>query len=83
MRILRVAAWLVALGCFLTVTAWAADLDYSGVPGKWKRGAKGKAAESGSKTPAKEVKKEAPQERTITITMPEDQMKPKKIRKEP
>jgi len=36
----RVAAGLVVLFCFLTSVAAGADVTYSGVPGKWKKGSK-------------------------------------------
>ena len=36
----RVAAGLVVLFCFLSSVAAGADVTYSGVPGKWKKGSK-------------------------------------------
>lgn len=36
----RIAAGLVTLFCFLTSVAAGADVTYSGVPGKWKKGSK-------------------------------------------
>lgn len=68
----RVAAGLVVLCWFLTSVAAGADVTYSGVPGKWKKGskvakAKDKAAESEAPTEA------APKEkgkRTMTIPAP-------------
>jgi hypothetical protein len=57
----RIAAGLVTLFCFLTSMAAGADLTYSGVPGKWKKGAKGAktaAAESESTPDAKKKNNE-------------------------
>ena len=44
MRFLRVATWLVALSFSLASLGWAAEVTYSGVPGKWRRGTKGATA---------------------------------------
>ena len=59
MRIWRIGAGLAALCFFLTSVAAGADLTYSGVPGKWKRTAKG-AKDTGSEAggEAKEDQKE-------------------------
>jgi hypothetical protein len=40
MSLWRLAAVLVVLVCFLTSVAAGADITYSGVPGKWKKGSK-------------------------------------------
>ena len=57
----RIAAGLVTLFCFLTSMAAGADVTYSGVPGKWKKGAKGgqdrTAAESEATPDAKKKAK--------------------------
>jgi hypothetical protein len=44
MRLLRVTTWLVALIFSLSSLCWAAEVTYSGVPGKWQRGTKGAKA---------------------------------------
>ena len=50
MRFLKVATWLVVLIFSLSSLGWAAEVTYSGIPGKWHRGAKG------AKTSAPEAK---------------------------
>ncbi len=58
----KVAAAVVALCFFLTSLAAGGDLTYSGVPGKWKKGAKGaktEAAESESTPDAKKKNNDA------------------------
>jgi hypothetical protein len=68
MRYLRVAACLVALIFACASMATGAEVTYSGVPGKFKRGAKGaKASESAA------ADKETPKEkgkRTMTVPKP-------------
>ncbi len=68
----RVAAGLVFLFYFLGSVAAGADLTYSGVPGKWKKGSKvakekDQAAETGA--PAPEASKEKGK-RTMVIPAP-------------
>ncbi|MCL4501981.1 MAG: hypothetical protein M1438_09000 [Deltaproteobacteria bacterium] len=70
MRYLRIAACLAALIFAFSSTATGAEVTYSGVPGKFKRGAKG-AKEKSSESEAAD--KEAPQEkgkRTMTVPAP-------------
>jgi hypothetical protein len=70
MRYVKVAACLAALIFSLSSMATGAEVTYSGVPGKWKRGAKGakeKAAESESQD--KEASKEKGK-RTMTVPKP-------------
>jgi len=60
MALLRVAACLVALLFACAPLAGAADVTYSGIPGKWRRGTKGTkntAAEPAAKPKAKGTKK--------------------------
>ena len=82
----RVAAWLVALCFFLTSPAVGADkFTYSGIPGKWKRQSKdSKNQGSQSESPTQEAEK-APQkkERTFTVTVPEEVVRPRKAPKQP
>ena len=57
----RIAAGLVTLFCFLASMAAGADLTYSGVPGKWKKGskvAKDKNKAGESEAPPPEASKE-------------------------
>ncbi len=42
----RIAGGVAVLFCFLGSVAAGADLTYSGVPGKWKKGAKGANAKA-------------------------------------
>lgn len=51
MSFLRVATWMVALIFSLSSLGWAAEVMYSGIPGKWQRSTKG-------------VKATAPEEKT-------------------
>ncbi len=68
----RVAAGLVVLFCFLASVAAGADVTYSGVPGKWKKGSK--VAKDRDKTAESEAPAEvAPKEkgkRTMIIPAP-------------
>jgi hypothetical protein len=67
---MKIAACLAALIFSLSSVAMATDCTYSGVPGKWKRGAKG-AKEKASESEASD--KEAPKEkgkRTMTVPAP-------------
>jgi hypothetical protein len=70
MSCLRVAACLAVLLFSFSSMSMGADLTYSGVPGKWKRGAraskdKAPEAEAGPKEPGKEKGK-----RTLTGPRP-------------
>ncbi len=70
MRFLRIAACLAALIFSLSSLAMGAECTYSGVPGKWKRSAKGaKDKASESEAPDKEAPKEKGK-RTITGPAP-------------
>ena len=70
MRYLKIAACLAALIFSLSSLATGAEVTYSGVPGKWKRGAKGaKDKASESEAPAKEAPKEKGK-RTTTVPAP-------------
>lgn len=66
----RVAAGLVVLFCFLTSVAAGADVTYSGVPGKWKKGSK--VAKDKDKAGESEAQTQAPQKEKVkkTITVP-------------
>ncbi len=57
MRFLRIAACLAALFFSLSTLAGGAEVTYSGVPGKWKRGTKSaKAAPSEAEAKPKETR---------------------------
>jgi hypothetical protein len=82
----RVAAGLVALCFFLTSPAVGADkFTYSGIPGKWRRSSKdSKNQGSQAESPTQEAEK-APQkkERTLTVTIPEEVVRPRKAPNQP
>jgi hypothetical protein len=84
-RFLRVVAAVAALFCFLTWGAGAADkFVYSG--GKWKRASKA-AKDKSAAAPEKDGKhqdagQEPKKERTITICIPEEYLRPQKATKE-
>lgn len=76
----RVAAGLVVLFCFLTTLAAGADVTYSGVPGKWKKGSK--VTKDKDKTADSEAQTRDPQKekgkKTITIPAPTVSLMPGK-----
>ncbi len=86
MIFLRVAAALAAWCFLLSSPAGGADkFTYSGVPGKWKRQSKdAKGQGSQAESPAAEAEK-GPQkkERTVTVTVPEEMVRPGKPPKKP
>ena len=72
MSLWRIAAGLVTLFCFLASMAAGADLTYSGVPGKWKKGskvAKDKDKAGESEAPPPEASKEKGK-RTMVVPAP-------------
>jgi hypothetical protein len=78
---LRVAATLAALFCFLASEAWGAEkFTYSG--GKWKKSTKEEQTKSAEEA-VQERDKEAKKQRTLTISIPEEEFRPQKVRKEP
>jgi hypothetical protein len=82
----RVAAWLVALSFLLTATAVGADkFTYSGVPGKWKRQSKDSKNQGPQSEPKAQEAEKPPQkkERTVTVTIPEEVVRPGKAPKQP
>jgi len=86
MTFLRVAAWLVALCFFFTSPAVGADkFTYSGIPGKWKRQSKDSKNQGSQSEPKTQEAEKAPQkkERTVTVTIPEEMLKPGKGPKQP
>ena len=82
----RIAVWLVALCFFLTATAVGAEkFTYSGIPGKWKRQTKD-SKNQGSPSESKTQEAEKPpqkKERTVTVTIPEEVVRPGKAPKQP
>jgi hypothetical protein len=82
----RVAAWLVALGFFLTSPAAGAEkFTYSGIPGKWKRQTQDSRNRGSRSEPKAQEAEKDPQkkERTFTITVPEEVVRPGKTPKQP
>ncbi len=76
----RIAAGLVTILCFLTSLAAGADVTYSGVPGKWKKGskvAKDKAKAGESEAPPEVAPKEKGK-RTMTVPAPSVSLTPGK-----